>query len=50
MDSHAIALLVLTACLLAMWPLSRAEFVGPTAVVGFVLGAGSAVSLVALIS
>lgn len=50
MDSHTIALLVLIACLLAMWPLGRAEFVGPTAIVGFVLGAGSAVSLVALIS
>ncbi|GAA4411055.1 hypothetical protein ACFQV2_39805 [Actinokineospora soli] len=50
MHSHTIALLVLTACLLAMWPLSRAEFVGPTAVAGFVLGATSAISLVALVT
>ncbi|MFC5290711.1 hypothetical protein ACFPM7_26965 [Actinokineospora guangxiensis] len=50
MHPHAIALLVLAASLLAIWALSRAELVGPTAVVGFVLGATSAVSVVALIS
>lgn len=50
MHSHPIALIVLITCLLAMRLLSRAELVGPTAVVGFVLGATSAVSVVALVT